>query len=77
MSTSKVDSKRGIVLPGAHPADVFDIQQEADGRFLLVRLERPEGATPMSREACLEAMDTYPFRPEITWEQLSKWTRTP
>jgi hypothetical protein len=38
MNASTVDSKKRIVLPNGRPGDVFDIQQQAEGRFLLVRL---------------------------------------
>jgi len=35
MSTSTVDSKKRVVSPGGRPGDIFDIQQQAEGRFLL------------------------------------------
>jgi hypothetical protein len=41
MSTSTVDTKKRIILPGGRPGDVFDIQQQEEGRFLLIRLEKP------------------------------------
>jgi hypothetical protein len=72
-----VDSKKRIVLPGGRPGDVFDVQQEKEGRFLLVRLERPRGSERLSREACLEAMRNAPLRPKMTWEELRKLTREP
>lgn len=75
MSTSKVDSKKRIVLPNGRPGDVFDIQQQADGRFLLVRLEKPERSEPMSKQECLEAMNRAPLRLTMTWEELRKLTR--
>ena len=77
MSTSTVDSKKRIVLPVGRPGDVFDIQQQAEGRLLLVRLEKPERAERMSRSACMEAMRKAPLRPTVTWEQLQKLTREP
>jgi len=77
MSTSTVDSKRRIVLPGGRPGDVFDIQQQTDGRFLLIRLEKPEGAQRMSRRDCIEAMNKAPLRPTMTWEKLRELTRKP
>jgi len=60
MSTSTVDSKKRIVLPNGRPGDVFDIQQQAEGRFILVRLEKPERAEGISRRACMEAMRKAP-----------------
>jgi hypothetical protein len=56
MSISIVDSKKRIVLQAVRPGDVFDIQQQAEGRFLLIRLEKPERAKRMTRSACMKAM---------------------
>jgi len=75
MSISTVDSKKRIVLPKGRPGDVFDIQQQEEGRFLLVRLEKPRRAAHMTRKACLEAMRKAPLRPTLTWEELRKLTR--
>jgi len=77
MSTFKVDTKKRIVLPGGQPGDVFDIQQQAEGRFLLIRLEKPERSAKMSKKACIEAMRKAPLRPTLTWEKLREMTREP
>jgi hypothetical protein len=77
MSISTVDSKKRIVLPGGRAGDVFDIQQQAEGRFLLLRLEKPARAERLSKEACMEAMRKSPLRPKMTWEQIRKLTREP
>ncbi len=77
MSTYTVDTKNWIVLPGGRPGDIFDIQQQAEGRFLLIRLERPERAERMSRRACMEAMRQAPLRPTMTWKKLRELTREP
>ena len=77
MSISTVDSKKRIVLPGGRPGDVFDIQQQAEGRFLLIRLEKPKGTKRMSKKACMEAMRKAPLRPTMTWEKLRELTREP
>jgi hypothetical protein len=77
MSTSTVDTKKRVVLPGGRPGDVFDIQQQAEGRFLLIRLEKPERTERMSRKACMEAMHKAPLRPTMTWEKLRELTREP
>ncbi len=77
MSNSTVDSKKRIVLPGGRPGDVFDIKRQAEGRFLLVRLEKPETAQRMSKRECLEAMDKAPLRPTMSWEELRELTREP
>jgi hypothetical protein len=77
MSTYKVDTKKRIVLPAGRPGDVFDIQQQAEGRFLLIRLEKPERAERMSKRACMEAMRKAPLQPTMTWEKLRELTREP
>jgi hypothetical protein len=77
MSTSTVDTKKRIILPGGRPGDVFDIQQQEEGRFLLIRLEKPLRAKQMNRKACLEAMHKAPLRPTMTWEKLRELTREP
>ena len=77
MSVSKVDSKKRILLPGGQPGDVFDIQQQAEGRFLLVRLEKPERAVRMTKKASMEAMRKAPLRSTMTWDKLRQLTREP
>jgi len=77
MSTSTVDTKKRIVLPNGRPGDVFDIQRQAEGRFLLIRLEKPERAERLTKKACMEAMRNAPLRPTMTWENLRKFTREP
>jgi len=77
MSTYTVDTKKRIVLPGGRPGDVFDIQQQTEGRFLLIRLEKPERSERLSKKACLEAMRKAPLRPTVTWEKLRELTREP
>ncbi len=77
MSTYTVDTKKRIVLPGGRPGDIFDIQQKAEGRFLLIRLEKPERADRMSKKACVAAMSKAPLRLTMTWEKLRELTREP
>jgi hypothetical protein len=77
VSTYTVDTKKRIVLPASRPGDVFDIQQQAEGRFLLIRLEKPEHSDKISKKACMEAMRKAPLRPTLTWEKLREMTREP
>ena len=77
MSIYKVDTKKRIVLPGGRPGDVFDIQQQTEGRVLLIRLEKPARSERMSQKACLEAMRKAPLRPTLTGEKLRELTREP
>lgn len=75
--TTKADTKKRVVLAGAMPGEVYDVQAQGDGRYLLVRLRRPEPRTDVSREDCLRAMDDHPLRLAMTWEELQRLTREP
>jgi hypothetical protein len=78
MSISIVDSKKRIVLQSGQPGDVFEIQQQAAGRFLLIRLEKPErGVRRMTKKASMEAMRKAPLRSTMTWAKLRQLTREP
>lgn len=72
---AKADAKKRVVLPGARPGDVFDVQEYGAGRFLLVKLERPSPSSGMTREQCLHAMSADPLQPTMTWEELRSTTR--
>lgn len=75
--TTKADSKKRVVLPGANPGDVYDVQDQGEGRYLLVRLEMPEPRAGMSRKACLDALDDRPLRLGMSWDELQRLTREP
>ena len=77
MATVRADSKKRVVIPGATPGDVFDVQPEGDQRYVLVRLHRPDPAPKKSVEECLEAMDRNPLRMTLSWEELREITREP
>jgi hypothetical protein len=79
MPISIMDVKKRIVLPQGRPGDVFDIQEQGEGLFVLVRLQKPEKTAKrrISRKACLEAMRNAPLRPAMTWEELRKLIREP
>ncbi len=77
MSVSRADAKKRIVLPAVKPGDVFDIQKQADGCFLLVRLERPKSRSVKSRNECLEAINKTPLTPSMGWPELRRLTREP
>ena len=77
MGTVRADAKRRIVIPGAKPGDVFDVQRQGDERYVFVRLHRPSLAPGKSREECLEAMSRSPLTMTLSWEQLRRLTREP
>jgi len=75
--TTKADAKRRVVLPGAEPGDVYDVQRPRDGEYLLVKLERPEPRAKLSREECLRAMAAEPLQLSMSWDELKSLTREP
>lgn len=75
--TTKADSKRRVVLPRAKPGEIYDVQEQGEGRYLLVRLERPKPRPRMSRADCLRALDDRPLRLGMSWEELRRLTREP
>ena len=77
MRAVRADTKRRVVIPGARPGDVFDVQRQSDARFVPVRLHRANEAPEMGREACLDAMDRLPLNMALSWEQLRRITREP
>ena len=74
---TKTDSKRRVVLPRARPGDIYDVQEQGEGRYLLVRLERPDPRAAMNREDCLRAMEDRPLRLGMGWDELRRLTREP
>ena len=75
MKAVRADIKKRVVIPGAKPGDIFDVQRQGDERFVPVRLHRANEAPAMTREACLEAMDRSPLNVVLSWEQLRRITR--
>jgi len=75
--TTKTDSKKRVVLPRAKPGESYDVQEQGEGRYLLVRLERPEPRPRMTREECLRALDEHPLRLRMSWDELRRLTREP
>ena len=72
---AKTDAKKRVVLPGARPGDVFDVQNCGEGRILLVKLERPSPRQRMTRKQSLKAMAASPLRQCMSWEELRSTTR--
>ncbi len=77
MSTTKTDSKKRVVIPTAKPGDIFDIRTQGEGRYLLVRLQRPEDTPKKTREECLKAMSESPLGFRLSWDELRGLTREP
>lgn len=77
MTTTTAAKKKRVVISIARPGDVFDVQKQGEGRFLLVRLVRPQAKTGLSRRECLRAIAAAPLRPKISWAELRHLTREP
>lgn len=77
MSTARADAKKRIVIRTAQPGDVFDVQKQDAGRYLLVKLQQPVAGPRMGREECLEAMSRSPLNMELSWDRLRSLTREP
>jgi hypothetical protein len=75
MPITTADKKKRVVIPVARPGDVFDVQQQSEGRFLLVRLVKSKPKTHMSRAQSLRAISASPLRPKMSWNELRRITR--
>ena len=64
MGTVRADAKGRIVIPGAKPGDVIDVQQQGDERYVF-------------QKECLEAMSRSPLSVTLLWEELRRFTREP
>jgi hypothetical protein len=77
MAITTADNKKRVIIPVARPGDVFDVQEQGEGRFLLVRLVKPKPKTRMSRAQSLRAISASPLRPKMSWNELRRLTREP
>lgn len=77
MSKSRVDKRHRIELPGSQPGDVFEVQKQADGGYVLVRLQGQPAGRPKTKEGVLQAMEENPLKLTMSWEVLRQITREP
>lgn len=77
MPIATADKKKRVVITAAHAGDVFDVQQQGEGRVLLVRLVRPQPKPGITRAECLRAIAAAPLRPRLEWNELRRLTREP
>lgn len=75
MSTVTADQKRRVILPGATPGDVFDVQPAEGGRYVLEKLIRPAGAGRYSSDEVMDALDSAPLNSRMSWRTLKGVTR--
>jgi hypothetical protein len=77
MPIARADNKKRVVIPFARPGDIFDVQQQSEGRLLLVRLVKPKPRSRMSKAESLRAISTSPLRPKLSWNELRRLSREP
>lgn len=77
MPITTADNKKRVVIPIARPGDIFDVQQQSEGRLLLVRLVNPRPKSRMSKAESLRAISSSPLRPKLRWNELRRLTREP
>lgn len=77
MTIDIADQKKRVVLPGASPGDVFDVQRGEDGRYVLVKLVRPPVAGARTAAEIKAALDSAPLTLRMDWETLKRLTCEP
>lgn len=77
MAIMRADAKKRVVIPGARPGDVFEVDSTGEGRYTLVRLERSDDRPRPSRDAAVRAIAESPLTPGLPWEELREVTREP
>jgi len=71
------DSKKRVVMPGARPGDVFDVADEGNGHFLLVRLNKPAPPKRKTRGEVMAAIKASKLKFDMSREELREMTREP
>jgi len=71
------DSKRRVVMPGARPGDVFACEDEGNGHFLLVRLNKPSPPKKKTRAEIRKAIANSKIKFDMSWDELRQMTREP
>jgi hypothetical protein len=71
------DNKKRVVMPDARPGDVFAFENQGNGHFLLVRLNKPAPPKKKTRAEVLAAIKASKMKPMMTWEELRAMTREP
>ena len=69
--TIRADSKKRVVMPDAHPGDVFAYEDHGNGHFHLVRLNMPGPPKRMTRAQVRKAIANS----KLKFELCSKLTK--
>ena len=75
--TIKADSKKRVVVPDAHPGDVFAYEDQGNGHFHLVRLNKPAHPEKKTRAQVRKAIANSKLKFDLSWDELRALTREP
>jgi hypothetical protein len=75
--TVTADSKRRVVMQEARPGDVFACEDEGNGHFLLVRLNKPAPPKKKTRTEVRKAIAASKLKFDLSWDELREMTREP
>ncbi len=72
-----VDSKRRLVLPGAHPGEAYSVWQDQDGHYQLTKVIPAPGKEKPTADQIAALMKSAALTPKMNSEELRKLTREP
>jgi hypothetical protein len=75
--TIKADSRKRVVVPDAHPGDVFVYEDQGNGHFHLTRLKVPDKPKKMPRSQVEKAIAHSKLKFDMTWDEMREMTREP
>jgi hypothetical protein len=75
--TIRTDSKKRVVMPDAHPGDVFAYEDRGNGHFRLVRLNTPDSPIRKTRAQVRKAIASSKLKFDLSWSALREVTREP
>jgi hypothetical protein len=72
--TLTADHNQLLALPQVKAGDVFEVELQGDGQYLLKRVAQRKKPTP---EEVKKALDNWSAKCPMTWEELRTMTREP
>ena len=75
--TIRADSKKRVVVPDAHPGDVFAYEDLGNGHFHLVRLTMAGPPKKKTRAQVRKAIANSSLKFDLSWDELRELTREP
>lgn len=73
MNTARLDAMGKLKVPGGEPGELFRIEPQGQGRFVIERVAEPEKRK--SPDEIIAAIKADPLCPTMTWEELRAITR--